>query len=201
MSRAPTYLWFDTEYTTLDLDRAELLQVALVVTDEKLERLTDDPGINLYLRIDEETEVAPWVADNLAPLLERCRRSELGPGEVDRALADYVDAAIGPPAPEERKRPVLAGNSIHCDWILVRRHLPLFAARINYRLLDVTALKLEWDHWIQGSRFDKDSIESIRRWRPDLELDEAAARHDAYYDVLASLAELAYYRSRWPSGS
>ena len=28
------YCWFDTEYTTLELERARLLEVALIVTDD-----------------------------------------------------------------------------------------------------------------------------------------------------------------------
>ena len=39
----PAYLWFDSEFTSLDPDQGRLLQVALLVTDSALNRLTAIP--------------------------------------------------------------------------------------------------------------------------------------------------------------
>jgi oligoribonuclease (3'-5' exoribonuclease) len=106
------------------------------------------------------------------------------------------------------QRPVLAGNSVHTDWWLARRFLPLFSSRLHYRHLDVTALKLEWQRLhpdvesgascssIEASclSFEKENPEIIRRYFPEAVLSGAGSRHDAYYDVQASIAELAFYR-------
>jgi oligoribonuclease (3'-5' exoribonuclease) len=37
------YCWFDTEYTTLELERAQLLQVALIVSDDALSPISQRP--------------------------------------------------------------------------------------------------------------------------------------------------------------
>ncbi len=194
--RSDVYLWFDSEYTTLELDRACLLQVALVITDSKLERLTADPGLTMFVRLPPGHEVAPWVKDNQADVLRGSAAQGLPVTDVDRRLATYVDNAIGAPVEQERFRPILAGNSIHSDWILVRHWLPEFQRRMNYRLLDVTGFKLQWDHHWKGERFDKDTPDLIRRYYPKAELDPAVTRHDAFFDAQSSIAELAYYRSR-----
>ena len=38
------YVWFDAEFSSLELERAALLQVAAVVTDAQLRPLADDLG-------------------------------------------------------------------------------------------------------------------------------------------------------------
>ena len=47
------YLWFDTEFTSLDVGRASLLQVSVVATSRELARIMPpDEDLNLYLQID-----------------------------------------------------------------------------------------------------------------------------------------------------
>ena len=91
---------------------------------------------------------------------------------------------------------MLAGNSIHCDWLLIRRFLPELAKRLHYRHLDVTALKLLWRDRFAGPEFDKDDAGQVRAAFPDSEEPFDSRRHDAYYDVRASIAELSFYLGR-----
>jgi oligoribonuclease (3'-5' exoribonuclease) len=42
--------------------------------------------------------------------------------------------------------------------------------------------------------FDKRNPEIIRQYFPDAVLTVLGGRHDAYYDLQASIAELAFYR-------
>lgn len=190
------YLWFDTEYTTLDLERAHLLQVSLIVTDLGLKRVgPPESDLDLVVHLPEEIPVDPWVKRNLGELVTRSRNGDAVPvEEADRRLAERVDELVGPPAKEVRRRPVLAGNSVHADWFLVRRYLPLFMERLHYRLLDVTSIKIQWHHWFRGAKFDKTDAEVVRKYFPEARIADVAAPHDAYFDVQASLAELAYYR-------
>jgi oligoribonuclease (3'-5' exoribonuclease) len=95
-----------------------------------------------------------------------------------------------------RERPVLAGNSIYADYFLARRFLPGFLSRLSYRLFDVTTFKLEWQLHYREKKFEKlgtpEGIRTLYRGRDPVVGD----KHDAYYDVQASIAELAFYRSR-----
>jgi oligoribonuclease (3'-5' exoribonuclease) len=90
---------------------------------------------------------------------------------------------------------VLAGNSVHADFLLARKFLPEFVARLNYRLLDVSSQKMEWKNYFQGEKFRKKGNPTlIKKYYPGKTKVEGD-KHDAYYDVQASIAELAFYRA------
>ena len=91
-------------------------------------------------------------------------------------------------------QPVLAGNSVHNDWFLMRRFLPLFGSRLHYRLLDVSTIKIQWMDWAGQEAFDKENTNLLNRYYPGEPLDAANA-HDALFDIKASIAELAFYRA------
>lgn len=190
------YVWFDTEYSTLELETALLLQVAALVTDTSLKRvLSPEQDVRLTIRVPAGGTLSPWVEQHLPDLVRASRSSEAVDIEVaDKGLAAYVDAAVGFPAERENQRPVLAGNTIHADWWLIRRFLPRFLSRLNYRHLDVTAFKLEWNHLHPEKEFEKENPEIIGRYFPEAVLPASDGRHDAYYDLQASVAELAFYR-------
>jgi len=190
------YLWFDTEYTDLDPAKARLLQVSLVATDARFRRLAPpERDVNLVLRLDPEAEVSAWVRTHLAGLLDRCRSEEaVSPGEADRRLVTYARECGGtfPGGP-----PVLAGNSVYADLQMARTWLPEFYRLLHYRLLDVTALKLLYeDTHPPHAHFDKDDPALILRYLPGEAGRLEGAQHDAYYDILASISELNFYRHR-----
>jgi len=193
------YVWFDTEYSGLELESARLLQVAAMVTDASLRRvLPQEQDVIMPIRLAAGEKLSPWVESNLTELVLACRsRLAVDVTEADNRLAAYVDAVAGPPAEREDRRPVLAGNSVHADWWLVRRFLPRFLSRLHYRHLDVTAFKLEWKRLCADREFDKENPEIIRSYFPEAHLPLSESRHDAYYDIQASVAELAFYRSHF----
>ena len=196
--RSTAYVWFDTEYSDLNLERAHLLQVAAILTDADLQRLhPPEHDLKLYVRLPAEARVSPWVEENLPEVLRLCR-SELAVevAEVDRQLVELVDRHVTLPAGEDKRRPILAGNSVHSDWFLARKYLPKFSALLHYRHLDVTALKLQWQDWFKGEEFAKDDPARLREFFPEAVLSGADQRHDAYYDAQASIAELNFYRQR-----
>lgn len=196
--RSTAYVWFDTEYSSLDLESAVILQVAAVVTDADLERLfPPELDARFHVRIPEGARISPWIQENMPDLLAICRSDlALDIAEVDARLAALV-GRINVPAGEDKRRPVLAGNSVHSDWRLASKYLPRFSRLLHYRHLDVTALKLQWQDWRQGPEFDKDDIELVRAHLPGPKHLLDGRRHDAYYDVLASIAELNYYRHQF----
>ena len=122
----PAYLWFDAEFTSLDPDQGRLLQVALLVTDANLKRLAPpERDLQLNIRLDPDVPVSDWVEKHLAGLLATCRSENAAPlGEADRRLAALVDEAVGPAADNIKRRPVLAGNTVHMDVALARKFLP-----------------------------------------------------------------------------
>lgn len=203
MSRksSTAYVWFDTEFTSLELDEAQLLQVAVMLTDKDLRRITP-PGedINLYIRLPEDAALSPWVEKNLPELVKKCRSRAALPVEVvDERLTAFVDRWCGTPCKTVQKRPVMAGNSVHSDWLLARRFFPRFVSRLHYRLLDVSALKIQWFDLTDGAEFSKDDPETVKKYFPEADL-RRLRQHDAAYDIVASAAELAFYREHLVRG-
>jgi len=198
-STSRAYLWFDLEFTSLDIETAAILQLAMLITDVNLRRLdSDDGGLCIHVRPPPEAPVSPWVQEHLGELLSKCRGpTAVAPDAVESRVCDYVDKHLGPPAPEIDRRPVIAGNSVHMDLFLARRLLPRLIERCHYRILDVTSFKLQWEDWLQGDPFDKDDRDLVKQYFPGALLPAAAGTHDACYDVQASIAELAYYRSHF----
>jgi oligoribonuclease (3'-5' exoribonuclease) len=189
------YIWFDTEYSGLDLDTAVLLQVAAIITDASLRRvLPRERDVSLAIRLSSGIAVSAWVEQSLPDLLKACRSSAAVDVSVsDTLLSAYVDAAQGVPKDRKGEGAILAGNSIHADWWLARRFLPRFLSRLNYRLFDVTAFKLEWKRLHPDAEFQKENREMIRAYFPEATLN-LSSRHDAHYDVEASIAEMGFYR-------
>ncbi len=189
-------VWFDTEYTTLELDEAQLIQVAMVVTDMNGRRVgPPEQDFVTPVRLMPGVPVSDFVAKE-CPGLVSDARSEKAPsvGEVDEMLVARLEGLLGSMPAKVKDRPILAGNTIHADWWMARRFLPKFLARLHYRNLDVSSLKILWLDGNYGPEFDKENVELIKTHLPGWEVPEQARRHDALYDVMASVAELNYYR-------
>ncbi|QBG47760.1 hypothetical protein EGM51_10285 [Verrucomicrobia bacterium S94] len=197
IKKTSAYVWFDAEFTSLDLENARLLQVAAIITDTELNRLhPQSADLNLCIRLDAEEQVSEWVEEHLSELLARCRSEEaVTVAEADRRIAEMLDEYAGTPFDAISDRPVLAGNSVHNDWVLMRRFLPMFGSRLHYRLLDVSTIKIQWMDLKGQAAFDKDNVELLSRYFPEAGIDAANA-HDALFDIKASIAELAYYRTQ-----
>lgn len=197
-TESTAYLWFDTEYSSLELGKARLLQVALVITDIHLNRIgpaSDD--LNVFIKTTEDVPLSPWVMENMPDLVSRCRsNAAVTVDEADRLLAGHIDRHVVVPLGDDKKKPILAGNSIHSDWYLVLQFLPQMLQRLHYRHLDVTTLKLQWQDHALGEKFEKDDVKLVRKHFPGLVVNADSKLHDAYYDCQASIAELAYYRKR-----
>lgn len=202
------YCWFDTEYTTLELERAEILEVALIVTDDALEPIPQAPegvpagvvrrdGLSAVAALPPAERISDHVKEHYKPLLEKCAREGRPVSELDDDLSAYMDAFPESRAEDVRLRPVLAGNSIYADYFLARKYLPGFTSRLSYRHLDVTSFKIEWLFHHRGEKFQKlgqaEAIQKFYKGRDPVVGD----KHDAYYDVQASIAELGYYRSKF----
>lgn len=198
IKKTPAYVWFDAEFTSLELETARLLQVAVIVTDHELNRIHPEcADLNLCIRLEEGEQVSEWVEENLSGLVAQCRGEEaVTVEEADRQIAALLDQYCSTPCAEISDRPVLAGNSVHNDWFLMRRFLPEFNRRLHYRLLDVSTVKIQWQDIAGEKPFDKESVDVLNEFFPGGGIDAANA-HDALFDIKASIAELSFYRSKF----
>ncbi len=198
VSTAPAYLWFDAEFSSLELEEAELLQVALMATDAQLKRLAPpEKDVVLFIKREDDRGISPWVKENIPHIVRGCLGSSaLTLSDAEVRLCRYIDQVVGPIQTQASDRPLIAGNSVHNDWFLLRKYFPGVLRRAHYRLMDVSSFKTQWTDFYGGTLPPKDDPEFIRRHFPEATLREDMAEHDAYYDIQASVAELAYYRNK-----
>ncbi len=161
--------WLDLEMTGLEVEKEKILEAAALVTDHDLKAFG-----SLEAVVYQSPEV-------LAGMDEWCRKTHGKSGLVDRVPHGITEAALDdrlcalldtPDCP--KGRPILAGNSIAQDRKFIDRYLPKFAARLHYRMLDVSSFKIIFEHRL-GLKYKKQN------------------KHRALDDVRESIAELQYY--------
>ena len=130
------FFWVDLEMTGLDDVKDVILEVAAVITDLDLKPL------------EEFHRVVFQPQETLDRMDDWCKRTHGASGltaavpkgtplaEVDAALVEVVNKHF--PANE---RVVLVGNSISNDQRFINRYMPLLAARLHYRVIDVSSFK------------------------------------------------------------
>lgn len=189
------YVWFDSEFTSLEEGKGFLLQVALIVTDCKLKRMVaPELDVNIAVQLPVDAEVSPWVMEHIPDIVAVSRSDTAWPVErVDAFLVERMVEAVGPISESIAERPVLAGNSIHADRKMIRRWLPRFEETLHYRMLDVSSWKIGWVDQFGQEPFDKENEALMAAYLPSASSDAVTTLHDASYDVRASIAEYRYY--------
>lgn len=168
-------VWIDCEMTGLDLDKDELVEIAVVITDYDLNVL--DPGLDIVIKPDASA------LENMGDFVRNMHTTsgliEEIPNGVSAADAEFqVIEYILKFIPEDQKAP-LAGNSIGTDRAFLARYMPRLDKHLHYRNVDVSSIK-----------------ELARRWYPRVYFNAPTkdGGHRALADILESIRELAYYR-------
>ncbi len=168
-------VWIDCEMTGLDLDKDELVEIAVVITDVDLVPL--DPGIDLVIKPDQSAldGMGNFVRQmhTTSGLIEEIPHGK-SLAEAEYEVMEYILKYV----PNEQKAP-LAGNSIGTDRMFLAKYMPRLDAHLHYRNIDVSSLK-----------------ELSRRWFPRAYFNapEKNGGHRALADIRESIRELDYYR-------
>lgn len=168
-------VWVDCEMTGLDLEKDEIVEIAVIVTDSELNVL--DEGLQLVIKPSEAalSNMGEFVTkmhekSGLLPELENGITLQ----EADQQVTKYIKQFI-----EEPRTAPLCGNSIGTDRMFINRQMPELDSFLHYRNIDVSSLK-----------------ELSRRWFPDVyqQQPKKAGNHRALADIQESIIELRYYR-------
>lgn len=168
-------VWVDCEMTGLDLQKDEIVEIAVIVTDSNLNML--DEGLQLVIKPSPEAlaNMGEFVTkmhekSGLLPELE----TGITLAEADKQVTEYVSKFI-----EEPRTAPLCGNSIGTDRMFINRQLPKLDTFLHYRNIDVSSLK-----------------ELSRRWFPSVyqHQPKKQGNHRALTDIQESIIELRYYR-------
>lgn len=173
---AQPLVWVDLEMTGLDPESDVVLEIAVIVTDGKLDELVEGPDL-VIAQPDEALEGMVDVVRQMheaSGLTEAVRASEVSVADAEREVLSFIAEHV----PEPRVAP-LAGNSVHADRMFLRRYMPEVEAHLHYRNVDVSTVK-----------------ELAKRWRPDVveQAPDKNGGHRALADIRESIVELRHYR-------
>ncbi len=145
-------VWVDIETTGLDPVKHYVLEVAAVITDDKLVEIDRFERVIRYAWAERMLvkwgagqnasayDVDPFVLEMHAKngLWQASADAAAGPGFVDRELAAFITGTVG--AIGEKAGPQLGGSTISFDRAFLKADLPLTHATLHYRNVDVTTL-------------------------------------------------------------
>lgn len=165
--------------TGLDYDNDEIIQIACFITDADL-NILDAEGFETVVHQSEE---------RMNAMDEWCRKTHaksglttavIGSDVTAEAAAENLLAYVKKYVPDRRKA-LLAGNTVHADRAFLRRKpYSQVVEHLHHRILDVSAIK-----------------EAARRWSSDEVLKASPQKrglHEAKADILESIEEAKYYR-------
>jgi oligoribonuclease len=165
-------VWMDLEMTGLEPCQDEILEVALLVTDEALCRQSEGHEWILHMPQERFAKMDAWNQNQhtQSGLWEKALSSSLQIETVENEVIEILRAHMG------EKKGILAGNSIWQDRRFIRRYMPKLDAFLHYRMLDVSSFKVVLQHWYPKVFFKKEG------------------GHRALADIQDSIGELEYYR-------
>lgn len=164
--------WIDLEMTGLDPRNDVILQAAVIITDKELKPL-ESYVCDVWQPPGALDRMVPFVRamHEKTGLLDRVAKSEVDVRMAEQELLTRVTGHCSYPA-------TLCGNSVGADRGFIDTWMPALGGYLDYRILDVSSVKLLAQMWHPGARFAKPTTRE----------------HDALFDIENSIAELAHYR-------
>ena len=172
-------IWLDLEMTGLG-DEHVILEVAIIITNEKLNIVDKFPNSQLGLAIniseDELSKIEPWSLNQhtKSGLLERSKKSECTIEKAQELVLEFISKKIKP------NKGILCGNSIWVDRKFLKKEMPELEKYLFYRMIDVSSIK-----------------ELVQRWYPDAKFPEKSKTHLAMEDISESIDELIWLREHF----
>lgn len=167
-------VWLDLEMTGLDPAHDVILQAGLIVTNGELS-LLEEYACDIWQPEEELAKMTPFVREmhEKNGLVERVRKSKLECRAAEKKLLERIAGWCPYPA-------TLCGNSVGQDKRFVEQWMPGLAGYLNYRIVDVSSIKVLSRLWYGEAGVFKKPEEG---------------EHDALVDIRNSIAELKFYRT------
>ena len=166
MSSFKKIFWLDLEMTGLVPETDCIIEAAAIVTDDKLNELDS------YTSVVKQDKS---VLQKMDSWNQKCHRKsglyELIPKGKQLAVVENDLLYIIEKHFKKEEEVILAGNCIYQDRNFIRKHMPNLEKRLYYRMLDITAWKILFEHkgWVfkksNNHRALKDTKESIEEFR------------------------------------
>ena len=155
-----------------------IIEIATLITDANLEVVAEGPEIVIRASDEQLSRMIPIVREmhTKSGLVERARTSSVSVADAERETMAFLKEHLVP-----GKAP-LCGNSIWCDRMFLKLHMPVLDAFLHYRCIDVSSFK-----------------ECATRWnvREIAGAPRKGDQHRALDDIRESIAELKHYKTKW----
>lgn len=162
--------WVDLEMTGLDVAKDVILEVAVVVTNLKLEVIEQYEQV-VFQPPSVLATMDPWCIETHGKSGLTAAAAKGRPlAQVEQDLVRIANAHF----PGEKI--LLCGNSVGTDKKFLEAGMPQLARRLHYRIIDVSSWKEIYSS-VYGLSFQKREL------------------HRAVDDILESIGELAFYQS------
>jgi oligoribonuclease len=173
LRRPAPLAWIDLEMSGLEVERCEILEVALILTDEHLNEIAVGPHLVIHQAEDVLEAMDEWCTTQhgKSGLTAAVRASAVSVAEAEEAVLAFLRGHCA-----EGESP-LCGNSVHFDRRFLAKYMPAVESYLHYRIIDVSTIK-----------------ELVRRWYPEVTIPQKSESHRAPEDIRASIEELRYYR-------
>lgn len=167
------WVWIDLELTGLDVQKDQILEIAVIITDNKCENPQEGPVIVIKAEEYVLKSMDPYVRKmhKTSGLTQKVKQSSVSLEDAENTVLDFLLESNIENAP-------LAGNSVHMDRMYLIRLMPkLFQNCISpIRIIDVSSVKEIYLVYIN----EKETIKK-------------AGKHRSLDDILESIAELKSY--------
>jgi oligoribonuclease len=166
-------LWVDLEMTGLDPNKDRILEVACIATDWDFNEVARMTAVcKVSERLMKRRMIGEFWEKNkesFNQLMEQNKPGKKSP-EVEKEVLAFVDKYFGDEV-------ILAGNSIHQDRRFIRNEWKKLDARLHYRMFDVSAWKVYFEHAMKVKFTKRDA-------------------HRALDDIEGSIEEISYYLTK-----
>ena len=164
----------------LGMEFYPILEVALIVTDSKLNQVGESLRLVIHHSEARLAECSEWALDthNKSGLIDEVRSSKLSLNDAEHAIISHLQT-LGINSYDRKKKAgaILAGSSIMFDRTFMMCQMPELNDYIHYRQLDVSAFNL-----------------AVRMFKPEIEERvNKEYKHEALADIQETIDEFKVY--------
>ncbi|HCQ31288.1 TPA: oligoribonuclease [Candidatus Collierbacteria bacterium] len=167
-------VWLDLEFTDLDVKRAQIVEIATVITDAKLNIKAVGPDLVIHQPESVLRGMVRWNQEHFSQsgLMEEIVSSKITLKRAYEETLKFVKAHCA------FKTGVLAGSSVYIDREFLGEFMPQIYDYLHFRIIDTNTIK-----------------ELMHRWYPRVPDYPKIESHRAGKDIIESINELKYYQS------